>query len=495
MNKHNILDKKIKKQFLSINDSIESSFNKIKPLFFKIKKFKFDPNSKEFLIFGITIVLIITFFSIPSFFDKKIIQLKIKNQILNKYKIEIKFNEELNFGLLPKPHFITKNLSILENEDEIGKIGKFKVFIHNDNLFFSKNIEIKDILFSKAEFNLNAESIKSFNKLLFTDPSEYKITIKDSKIFYKNLAGDVLFISKIFESDFFYDYNKLENNFISKNEIFNLPFTFEIKENYFNKTLSSKINSKKIRLIIKNEVDYKEEQKKGVITVGLINENTEFNYKFDKNKLNFSSKDKDFYNGQIDFKPFYLSLNLNYKNLNFKNVLNNKKLLEEIIKSEIFINPNLNLNLNINVKEILNADQLNDLRLKIGILQGSINFADSKITWSDDLKITIKECYLNADEDQINFVGKLIFDYNDIDTFYSFYQVKKVNRKKIKQIEIDFVYDLSSNNFSFDNPKVDNEFNENLEKLVEKFNNKENRQFNKITFKNFINRFFSAYVG
>ena len=50
MSKHNILDKKIKKQFLSINDSIESSFNKIKPLFFKIKKFKFDPNSKEFLI-------------------------------------------------------------------------------------------------------------------------------------------------------------------------------------------------------------------------------------------------------------------------------------------------------------------------------------------------------------------------------------------------------------------------------------------------------------
>ena len=142
MSKEISFQKKLKKQFLSINDSIESSFNKIKPLFLKIKKFKFNPNSKEFLIFGITMVLIIIFFSIPSFFDKKIIQLKIKNQILNKYKIEIKFNEELNFGLLPKPHFITKNLSILENKDEIGKIGKFKVFIHNNNLFFSKNIEL-----------------------------------------------------------------------------------------------------------------------------------------------------------------------------------------------------------------------------------------------------------------------------------------------------------------------------------------------------------------
>ena len=57
---------------------------------------------------------------------------------------------------------------------------------------FSKNIEIKDILFSKAEFNLNAESIKSFNKLLFTDPSEYKITIKDNPNRLDQLISDCL---------------------------------------------------------------------------------------------------------------------------------------------------------------------------------------------------------------------------------------------------------------------------------------------------------------
>ena len=82
--------KKLKRQFLSINSLIESNFNKIRPLFLKIKKSKFDPNSKEFLVFGLIVILILTFFSIPAFFDKKIIQSKIKNQISNKYKIEIK---------------------------------------------------------------------------------------------------------------------------------------------------------------------------------------------------------------------------------------------------------------------------------------------------------------------------------------------------------------------------------------------------------------------
>ena len=44
MQKYNSLIKKIKKQFLSINDLIESYFNKISLFKSNIKKFKFDKN-------------------------------------------------------------------------------------------------------------------------------------------------------------------------------------------------------------------------------------------------------------------------------------------------------------------------------------------------------------------------------------------------------------------------------------------------------------------
>ena len=91
MNKDKLFTKKIKKQFLSINNSIESFFNQIKPFINRIKKSKFDPNNKNFLFFGIIVIVVFTFFSIPSFYDKNIIQSKIKNHIFDKYNINLKF--------------------------------------------------------------------------------------------------------------------------------------------------------------------------------------------------------------------------------------------------------------------------------------------------------------------------------------------------------------------------------------------------------------------
>ena len=100
MQKFNTFTKNLSKRFISINNSIESFFNQIKPLIFRIKKSKFDPNNKNFLFFGIIIIATFTFFSIPSFYDKNIIQAKIKEQILNKYDAEVRFNDKINFLIL-----------------------------------------------------------------------------------------------------------------------------------------------------------------------------------------------------------------------------------------------------------------------------------------------------------------------------------------------------------------------------------------------------------
>ena len=279
MNKDNLFAKNLKKRFLSINNSLENFFNKIRPFILKIRKTKFDPNNKTFLVVGIIFLLIFIIFSIPSFYDKKIIESKIQNQILKRFKVETRFNEKVNFSLLPKPHFITKNFSILSKGEEIAQVKKFKTYISNDEYFSFNNIEIRNLLFEKVEFNLNKNNINFFLKLLFTDPSRDIVEIKNSKIFYKNLEGDILFILKIFDSTFFYDYNKLENNLVSNNEVFNLPFTIETQNNYFQKKISTIINSKKIRLTVENEINYGDKIKKGNADITLINKNTKLNYK------------------------------------------------------------------------------------------------------------------------------------------------------------------------------------------------------------------------
>ena len=495
MNKDNLFAKNVKKRFLSINNSLESFFNKIKQLILKIRKSKFDPNNKTFLVFGIIFILIFILFSIPSFYDKKIIESKIQNQILQRFNIETRFNEKISFSLFPKPHFVSKDFSILSEGKEIAKVRKFKTYVSYDEYFAFNNIKIRNILMDKAEFSLNKNNVNFFKKLLFTDPSKDIVEIKNSKIFYKNSSEDILFILKIFDSKFFYDFAKLENVLSSNNEVFNLPFTIEVKNSYFKKKLSSTINSKKIRLTIKNNIDYENDIKKGNTDISLINKNTKFNYKIDDKSLVYSSEDKDFYRGQLDFKPFYLIKDINFKNLNLKNFLANKNLLIELLKSEILNNENLNLDINLNVENILNADQLNNLFLKIGIVEGYISLSNTNLMWNDNLKITLKESFLDISDNNVNFLGKLIFDFDEIEKFYSVFQIKKNNRKDIKKIEIDFLYNFESNNLNFDNPKIDTEFDLELEKLIENFNKKDNRSFNKITFKNFINEFFDAYAG
>ena len=53
---------------------------------------------------------------LPTIYDKDLISEKIKNQIANRYNIEIKFNEKINYSLLPKPSFASKNISIIQDK-------------------------------------------------------------------------------------------------------------------------------------------------------------------------------------------------------------------------------------------------------------------------------------------------------------------------------------------------------------------------------------------
>ena len=81
MSKQNILSKKLKKQFLSINDSIESNFNKSRLFFLNLKKTKLYENNKVILIIGTFVILTLSYFLIPTLYDKNIIKSEIKNQI------------------------------------------------------------------------------------------------------------------------------------------------------------------------------------------------------------------------------------------------------------------------------------------------------------------------------------------------------------------------------------------------------------------------------
>jgi len=287
----------------------------------------------------------------------------------------------------------------------------------------------------------------------------------------------------------------LENKLISRNEIFNVPYKLVIKNDKFNKEVSAEFDSNKIRLNILNDISYQDKVKKGLLDILFVNKNTELTYQVDNNSILFKTKNNKILNGSLDLKPFYLKADFSYDGISTKNLLTNDSIFIDLIKSEIFNNQNLNANLNLKVKDITNLNELNNLILKIGLNQGTINLSDSKISWKDDLEITMVDGILDYSEDGIFLVGKLVIKANDISNFYKSFQIKKINRIDIESVELDFFYNFNENKFRFDNVKIDKVANDNLDLFIENYNSSNKIFTKKVIFQNFVKNFISAYAG
>ena len=106
------------------------------------------------------------------------------------------------------------------------------------------------------------------------------------------MDDELLLLNKINNSKFYFDSYNLENVLISKNEIFNIPYTLNLKNNKFRKNFFIKFSSKKIRLNIENNTNYEEVSKKGKLDLLFVNKNESLFYEINKNSLKFSSIDK-----------------------------------------------------------------------------------------------------------------------------------------------------------------------------------------------------------
>ena len=108
MSRHNLLNKKIKKQILSINELLENNFNKLKYFKSNYKKILLNKNNRVFLFVGILVILTLSYLSLPSFYNKESVRSEIMNQLLKNYNIELKLEEEINYSFFPTPHFFIR---------------------------------------------------------------------------------------------------------------------------------------------------------------------------------------------------------------------------------------------------------------------------------------------------------------------------------------------------------------------------------------------------
>ena len=246
---------------------------------------------------------------------------------------------------------------------------------------------------------------------------------------------------------------------------------------------------------IENQINYNEKNKTGFLKINFKNKSNLINYELKENSLDFSLKDSNkTYDGYIEFKPFYMVSNLNYQNLKFSELINNP-LINDIIKTQIISNENLNAEVNINIKKIVDFDRFANLSLKLRIEEGDLTFSESNIKWKENIDLSLVEGLIDYDEDTINFNGRMLITIKEKDDFFRHFQISKDLRKKLEKIEFDFNYDIIEKKVSFDNFRIDGKSNEKLDRFIMNFNSSDEKVFNKITFKSFVNNIFLSYFG
>ncbi len=492
MIKKNSFINKFKKILISANEIIESFFNNLNALFLRFKKRKNNLQSidKKILISaGSAVILILTYFLVPSFYDKKVVIKTLEKQILKKYNLDLKLNESLKYVLFPKPHYSIKDISINYNEKDFAQSKILKIYIPINNFILPENQKIKNMIFKKTKFNINSANLIFFEKILNFNKSEHSLVFKNSVLFYKDKNEDIIFLINIDNLNFLYN-DKFSQELKAKLEIFNIPLKLNIINDNEDKKITTHLESHKLRLSIDNFIDYSEKIKFGSIDFQIINLSKKIDLILDNESLKFSSEEKKF-KGNIDLKPFYLSSDLKFERLDFEKLFKENSILMDLLNSEILNNENLNAQLNINFKTIKGINYIKDIILKTYIEEGNLIIRDSILDWKNSIIINLDDIQLINDNDTIMVVGAVSFDFNEIDDFYKQFQIKKIYRKEIKKIKLDFLIDLNDKSIEIDNLKIDEATNKAIDKFLNNFNSKKLDIFNKIIFKNSIKEFFS----
>ena len=496
MSKTNFFVKHLKNINNFINNLLEKNLNKLnfKNLSFLLK------NNKIILTFVALFVIFISYLLLPTFYNHNNIANKLKNELQRKFDLNFKFSKNIKYNFFPKPHFIITDSKIFDNEKEISKISKLKIFISFDDLFSLKNIEVRDLILKNANFYLNTNNYNFFLELLNRSFQVGDITINNSNVFFKNTENEVLFITKIFKMKYYFDSKELKNIFYSENEIFNVPFSVKSFFIEDNKKFLSTINLNLMKLNIENELIFENDKKVGKSKFNLNKIKRIVEYKIEKNSFDFHIFDKidqpnTSYKGNFNFKPFYANLKGRSAEINLNYLFGSNAIIAQLLKTEIFNNKNIYFKLSINADNVYNNANFKNINLNSKIQEGLIDSDNTKFEWRNFANFELAESLIFVRDGELILDGKLKINIKDYKEIYKFLLTPKNYRNKIDQIDLNFTYNFDQKIAALKDIKIDNKINQNVNKILSNIIIKKDDLQNKIYFKNLLNEAIKSYAG
>ena len=496
MSKSRLILKFFKNINKSINSLLEKNLNKLK-FSNLINLFK---NNKIILTFVALFILFISYLVLPTFYKQEEIAKELKQELIKTYGLNFEFSNNLKYNFFPRPHFKSDEASILLNTNKISDIEKIKIYVSLENFFSLKNLNVINVILEDANFNIDKKNYDFFIEILKNDFSISKLNIKNSNIFFRNDNDEVLFLNKIINMKYFYDVKELRNILYLDSEIFNLPYSLEIYNNTQNKILYTKLLLNTFGLKVENEHNYKNELNEGVsefnfhkiksiLTYKTNHDFFEFNYSNKSDNLNFE------YEGKFNFKPFYSIINGSTDELNLSNLLGSNTLITELLKTKILNSKNIEFELLVNGKTIQNYNGFKNLIISSKIKEGLIDLDQTKFEWVKRAQFEFKDSLIFVKNGELILDGKLQINIRDVNEIYKFFVTPKNYRKTINKIDLNFTYNFDQKSADLKDIKIDNKFNNNVNKILNNLILKTDKLQNKIYLKNLFNKAIKSYAG
>ena len=178
--KLNFLTNSIKKN--KINKFFNIFFEKIKNIsriaslkkkvFFRINEFYEKKFKVIYLLFFLSLLFFyyLIYLSFPGILHNKSDQNYFTIILKEQYGLEFALTPEINYSILPKPHFQIKDVIVFnkrnEFQKEIAQVKKLKIFLSQNNFFKRKKLEINSIEFFDTNFFINKNDITFIKNFL-----------------------------------------------------------------------------------------------------------------------------------------------------------------------------------------------------------------------------------------------------------------------------------------------------------------------------------------
>ena len=292
-------------------------------------------------LFGIFLISLFLFLSIPNFFDFKKKEEIIKVNLLKNFNLEIKSTKGISFESLPTPHLIIHKVnSSFYKKDIKLNVDKLIVYPKLTSIYNFGNLKIEKIKFINATLAANFNEVNLVSSNIFK--SDKKINFENLKIQIQENKKNLFNIKSIDISNYGHNRN------IVNGEIFGRNFQIKIKEklkdfefDLYNAGISASLNLNDIDAI----------KKIGQIKGKILKSNFKLNFTYDENlkinKFYFRDKNLSFNtSGLINIQPYFetdfvteiMSINKNFfYNLNINELISLKKYLKTINSNNTFI--------------------------------------------------------------------------------------------------------------------------------------------------------------